>query len=154
MVLICCFNLINFRLWYEDTLKYLGESVTGSEIRIWNWWDGSCVAVRDGRVGMPMDVQAGQHDSTVHAQGFSCLKSEADVHDIIRWCLCHYAYIEDWGLYKESTHKPWGSHLGFWLHYIQLHFMRSHRLSLVATSVPLEEWDYNSTGKCSLFVQL
>ena len=31
-----------------------------------------------------MDVQAGQHDSTVHAQSLSCLKREADNHDIIR----------------------------------------------------------------------
>ena len=45
--------------------------------------DSSCVAARVGRVGMPKDVQAGQHYSTVHAQGFSCLKREADDHDII-----------------------------------------------------------------------
>ena len=31
-----------------------------------------------------MDAQAGQHDSTVHVQGFSCLKREADNCDIIR----------------------------------------------------------------------
>ena len=31
-----------------------------------------------------MDVQAGQHDPTAHAQGFSCLKGEADDHDVIR----------------------------------------------------------------------
>ena len=39
------------------------------------------MAVRDGRLGMPIDVQAGQHDS---AQGFSHLKREEDNHDIIR----------------------------------------------------------------------
>ena len=32
---------------------------------------------------MLTDVQAGQHDSTVHAQGFSHLKREADDCDII-----------------------------------------------------------------------
>ena len=31
-----------------------------------------------------MDAQVGQHDSTVHAQGFSCWEREADDHDIIR----------------------------------------------------------------------
>ena len=30
----------------------------------------------------------------------------------------------------------------------------SHRPSVPATSVPLKEWDYNHTGKCSLFVHL
>ena len=34
------------------------------------------MAVKDGRLGMPMDVQVGRHDSTVHAQGFSCQKRE------------------------------------------------------------------------------
>ena len=58
--------------------------MTDSEIRIHNWWDGSCVAVRDGRLGMLMDVQVGWHNSTVHGQGFSNLKREADNHDIIR----------------------------------------------------------------------
>ena len=33
---------------------------------------------------MPMDVHAGWHDSTVHVQGFSHLKREADDHDVIR----------------------------------------------------------------------
>ena len=95
-----------------------------------------------------MDVQAGWHDSTAHVQGFSHLKREADNCDIIRWHHCYFTNIEG------DVYKPWGTHLGFWLHYIQLHFVRSHRPSVVATSVPLEQWDYNLTGKCSLFVQL
>ena len=37
---------------------------------------------------------------------------------------------------------PWLVHLG------------SHRPSTSATPVPLEEWNYNQAGKCSLFVQL
>ena len=45
--------------------------------------DGSCIAARVSRAGMPMDVQAGWHDSTAHAQGFSHLKREADDCDII-----------------------------------------------------------------------
>ena len=48
--------------------------------------------------------------------------------------------------------EPQGSHMGFWLQYIWLHLIRSHRPSLAATSVPLEEWNYNQKGKCSLFV--
>ena len=88
---------------------------------------------------MLTDVQVGQHDSTAHAQGFSCWKREADDHDVIRWYHHCYAYVKGWELYKEREHKPQGSHLGFWLQYIQLHFVRSHRPSLVATLVPLEE---------------
>ena len=130
------------------------RNVTGLEIGIWNWWDSLCIAVRNGRRGMLMDAQVGQHDSTPHAQGFSYLKSEADYHDIIRWCHCCCTYVKGWGLYKESMHEPSGSHLGFWLQYIRLHLIRSHRPSLVATSVPLEEWNYNQKGKCSLFVKL
>ena len=86
-----------------------------------------------------MDVQVGQHDSTAHAQGFSLWKGEADDCDVIRWCYCHYTYVKGGGLSKESVHEPWGSCLGFWLQYIQLHFVRSHRPSLAATLVPLEE---------------
>ena len=48
----------------------------------------------------------------------------------------------------------WGSHLGFWLQYIWLHLVRNQRPSLVATSVPLKEWNYNQKGSCSLFIQL
>ena len=33
-------------------------------------------------------------------------------------------------------------------------FLGSHRPSVLSTSVPVEEWDYYHTGKCSLFVQL
>ena len=68
---------------------------------------------------MLMDVQTGWHDSTVHVQGFSNWKREADDHDIISWCHCHYTYVEGWGLYKESMYEAWGSCLGFWFHYIQ-----------------------------------
>ena len=39
------------------------------------------------------------------------------------------AYVEGLELSKESMHKSWGSHLGFWLLYIQSHFVRNHRHS-------------------------
>ena len=55
---------------------------------------------------MPMDAQVGWHDPTAHVQGFSCLKGEADNHDIIRWCHCHYTYIKGWELYKGSVQEP------------------------------------------------
>ena len=36
----------------------------------------------------------------------------------------------------------------------QLVHLGSHRPSHLANSVPLKEWNYNQTGKCSLFVQI
>ena len=57
-------------LQYKGGSIYLGESVKGLEIGIWNWWDSLCIAVRDGKVGTSMDMKAGQHDSNVHVQGF------------------------------------------------------------------------------------
>ena len=35
-IILCGYILINYRLWYEGALKYLGESVTGLKFRIWN----------------------------------------------------------------------------------------------------------------------
>ena len=77
--LIHCLNLMNFRLWYEGTWKYLGESVTGSKNGMQNWRDGSCIAVRDGRAGMPTDAQVGQHSSTAHVQGFPALRGKQTI---------------------------------------------------------------------------
>ena len=34
--------------------------VTGIEIRLWNLWDGSCMAVEEDGLGMPADVQGSQ----------------------------------------------------------------------------------------------
>ena len=90
---------INFTSYPNSQSEYI--YVTGSEIRIQNWQDSSCMAVRDDRVGTPTDAQVVQHDSTGHVQGFSHLKEETDDCDVIRSCHCHYAYVKDKGLYKE-----------------------------------------------------
>ena len=39
--------IINFRLQYKGTLKYLEESVTGLEFRIWKQWHGFCIVVEN-----------------------------------------------------------------------------------------------------------
>ena len=63
---------------------------------------------------MPTDVQTNYGISFTHAQWFSCRKSRADNHNVIKWhhsdCLCY------WGreVYRGSELKPWGCHLGFW----------------------------------------
>ena len=54
IVLICYSDLINYRLQYKGTPKYLGESVTGLEIGIQNWWASSYVVIttiRNGQQG-------------------------------------------------------------------------------------------------------
>ena len=47
-------------------MKYLGESVTGVEIGIWNLHSDSCIAGKGNRLGTSADVQASQRDSTAH----------------------------------------------------------------------------------------
>ena len=100
IVLIYC--LIKFRLQYKGTPKYLGESVTGVELRFQNLWDSLCVAVKDDRSRMLIDAQTCQHNSTVHVQRFSHLKGRADDCDVIGWHHCCYAYIKVGGLYKGA----------------------------------------------------
>ena len=56
---------------------------------------------------------------------------------------------------RESVHEPWGF-IHFWFLVLLLIpwlvSLGSHRPSNLGTLVPLEEWDYYVTGKCSLFV--
>ena len=65
---------------------------------------------------------------------------------------------------KESMHEIQGFQFGSVVHYFglflwffwlvpQLGCLGRHRPSNSATSVPLKEWNYNQTEKCSLFVQ-
>ena len=111
-----------FQVSVEGAWKYLGESVTGSEIRIWNWWDGSCIAVRDGRVGTPMDVQVGWCDSTVHVQCFSHLKREADDCDVIGWHTLSFCLHRGLGIIQGECTWAEGFLSGFWvaLHLVAL----------------------------------
>ena len=62
---------------------------------------------------------------------------------------------------KVSMHRTQGSSVlsfdlsvCFLLLVPPLVHLESHISSNSATSVPLEEWNYNQTGRCSLFVQL
>ena len=54
---------------------------------------------------MLADALVSQHDSTVHVQGFSHQKRDADDHDVIKWHHCHYAYIEGWEYIRGCAHK-------------------------------------------------
>ena len=60
--------LINYRLWYEGAPKYMGESVKDTKSWIWKIWNGWCMVGKGDSSGMLADVQASQHDSTVHVQ--------------------------------------------------------------------------------------
>ena len=119
-------------------------------------WQG-----KGDRAGMPADVQVCWHDPTAHVQRFFPLKVQKqttvmsldDVTDVL------LMYIG--GGIKGSAHETEG--LGLWFWFLvwlsvqlvpQLVHLGSHRPSNLATLVPLEEWIYNQTGKCSLFVLL
>ena len=45
-------------------------------------------------------------------KGFSCLDEEAGDCDVIRWCHCHSAYVNEEGGIKGSMHEHWGSFFG------------------------------------------
>ena len=89
-------------------------------------------------------------------KGFSHL-NEADDHDIIRLCQCHSAYVNE-EVYKEVHMTPRGSFgssfFGLFFSWFWLICPGSHRPSASATLVPLVEWDYHHTRKCSLFLHL
>ena len=86
-------------------------------------------------------------------KGFSHLKEEADDHYVIRWCHCHFAFVSEGGLSNEACTSLgaliWSLVVGS---FGSTSFLGSHRPSVLATSVLCEEWDYNHTGKYSLFV--
>ena len=85
-------------------------------------------------------------------KGFSHYRKKQTSLDIIRWCHCDFAYINGGG-YVRKCAQALGLLSGLLLkvHLVPSCF-GSHIPSVSATSVPLEEWDYNHTGKCSLFV--
>ena len=113
------------------------------------------------RLGIPVDMQASWNDSSVHAQRFFPPKVQKqmtvtlfdDVSDVL------LTYIRV-GIKKACT-RPRGlvqffsfsQFLVFWLIPWLVH-LGGHRHSNLATLVPLREWNYNQTGKCTLFVQL
>ena len=142
--------LINCRLRNKGATKYLGESVTGVEISILNLHSGLCIAGKGNRLGTLADTQASSMTLLHMHKGFSHLNEEADNCDVIRWCHCCSTYKKEGGYIWKCA---WA--LGVLLLLLVLfQFVcpGSHRPSVLATSVPLEEWDYHHTGKCSLFV--
>ena len=89
---------------------------------------------------MSVVVHVSQHDSTVHAQGFSHLNGEADYHDIIVVMLLLYCLCKSRVVYKRalaqaqgSIQLSWGSLVLVW---------EGHRPSVLAISVPLMEQEY------------
>ena len=75
MSIFCCVYLINLRLWYEGTPKYLGESATGSKFRLWK--NDRALAWLKKTVGRDAGRGAGESQQfPVHAQCFSHLNGE------------------------------------------------------------------------------
>ena len=117
-------------------------------------WQG-----KGDRLGMLADMQAFWHDSTVHVWRFfppkvlkqMTVTSLGDVTDVLMYIGGRDKRKCTWdqrtlvlvlSLVQLFRLVPWLVHLG------------SHRPSNLATLVPLKEWNYNQTGKCSLFVHL
>ena len=72
------------RLQYKGKPKYLGESVTGMEIRLRKRWRGLDEVIVIRVPGwMPVDVQVNSSISYAHVQWFSCWKIRADDCDVI-----------------------------------------------------------------------
>ena len=139
-------------------IKYVSQASTfgyKQYVMVHAWWG------MGNRSGMQADVQASWHDSTAHVQRFFPPKCRG------RW-KWHYLMTSLTSLLcilgvgiKVSMHETQGfssvihSFSPFvWFSWLvpQLGILESHRPSNSATSVPLEEWNYSHTGKCSLFV--
>ena len=120
-------------------------------LKIWDmelmrWFVHSC---RKQSVGMLVGVQVNWHGSPVHVQCFSHQKREADDCDITNVILMHrvWEYIRRACMSLGAIVWVFGAeHSG--------NFLRSHQCFVTATSVPLMEWQYIPTGKCSLFIHL
>ena len=110
-------------------------------------------------LGMLADVQVSPHKLTAHVWRLFPPECRS------RWQWCHLMMSLTFFLHRSrvgirgSAHKTqvhsffsFGS-WSFWL-IPQLVCPGSHRPSNLATLVPLNEWNYNQTWKCSLFVQL
>ena len=74
--------VINFRLQYEGTPKYLGEGITGPE-RGYRIQKMVHALLKGKKMGMPVDAQANGLDLTAHAQSFPAQEEEADDCDVI-----------------------------------------------------------------------
>ena len=140
-MLVCVFGeyVNKLRLQDEDTLNYLGESVTGVEIGLRKRWRGLDAFIVFGVLAwMLVDVQMNNINSDAHAQWFSCWKIRADDHDIMKWC--HKDLSCYWGreLLKESTTKTSGLSSGF-SGTKHLGLLTSHWSSTLAVSVPVME---------------
>ena len=98
--------LINCRLWYEGTPKYLGQSVTGSQIRIQNWQVAFCAVVKTVEIAQQRCWQMCRWVGVTllcMCKVFPAGKREADDHDIILVMSKSSVYIEGREYIKGSA---------------------------------------------------
>ena len=78
-------RICKLRLQYEGAAKYLGESVTGTEIWLRKRWRGSDAFIVFGVSAWTLaDVQMNDNVSNVHVQWFIHWKNKADDCDIMK----------------------------------------------------------------------
>ena len=117
------------------------------------WWG------KGDRVETPADVQTCQWDPIAHVQRFFLPKVQnqmtvISLDDFTDVLLMYVREGIKGSVYKTGALSGSGSWFisAVWL-VPQLVHPASHIPSTLATSLPLEEWNYNQIGKCSLFVQ-
>ena len=123
-----------------------------------NWWFSLCVAIRTVRFvwwGCWWMGRMSWHDCTMHvhkvflARGGKQMIMTCHLMMSLPLCLCRGL-----GVYKGKHTQALRLLSGFLAAVHLSYLVRSHQPSVVATSVPLMEWEYIFTGKCYLFVQL
>ena len=151
--ILCCFYLINSRLQYEGTPKYLGESVTGSEsqdMELMRWF--MCIAdivVRNNWQGCRwMHRQVSMTLLCMH-KVFPTRKGEQMIVMSFSDVTVIHTHVEGWEYKRRACTWALGLLSGF---LAAVHLVTSceklHGPTPAAILVPLQEWDYNCTGKC------
>ena len=118
--------------------RWQGWDVAYSNWGFW-WW---CQQMCRWTMAFPL----------VHAQWFSCWKNRADDHDVIEWHHNDLSCSQGREVYKESTHKPQGCHLGFWYWMVgSINKSQTLYSSYIGASCGAE---YSQNELCTLFINM
>ena len=143
--------IINSRLRYEGTLKYLGESVPGSKFGLWKTQQGSCVAEENSQWGCQH-----RHRQIPTIPLWMCSAFPAEMReqtilmsfsDVIMALLVHLGIWYKRKACKSLRAVVWVSgteQLG--------QLLGGHQPSTLAISVPLMEQEYIPVELCALFI--
>ena len=145
--------LINLRLQYEGTPKYLGESVTGLKFGLWKTQQGSCVAEENSRQGhwcrcRPiLAIPLHMHSAFPAEMGEQMILTSFG--DVIITLLRHLGIG-----YKRKVCKSLGAVI--WVSGTEQlgQLLGGHQPSTLAISMPLVEQEYIPVELHALFIHL